>query len=274
MKMLFVWVQRLLPKHLLSRLLGRVARSRRPWIKNFFIQAFCFFFPVDLEEAERTDKSVYTSFNDFFTRSLKPGTRPLSGSISSPADGTVSTIGNLTHNTLIQSKGVSYSLAKLLASDTGRDFSRGSFISIYLAPHNYHRVHMPMEGELLKAKYVPGNLFSVNDATASHQPDLFAGNERLVMRFTTGTGPLACVMVGAMLVAGIRPVWLDRSYRPRLQVETLMRRRFAQGDELGQFEMGSTVILIFDHRVDFCVKEGDAVKVGQPVELPDGPMVV
>jgi phosphatidylserine decarboxylase len=183
---------------------------------------------IDLSEAQREKKSDYQSFNDFFTRSLKPGARTIQGTVSSPADGTVAALG-------------------------------------YLAPHNYHRVHAPCAGELHHAAYIPGDLFSVNQSTALHLPDLFARNERLVCRFRTSAGPTAVVMVGAMLVAGIKPVWLEEAYKPRLQITNEMKRTFSQGDELGHFEMGSTVILFFKERMAFSVKEGERVKYGQSI---------
>ncbi|MBT5156248.1 MAG: phosphatidylserine decarboxylase [Gammaproteobacteria bacterium] len=261
----FAFLQRLIPKHLLSRIVGSVAKSESPLISSLFINIFCMLYRIDLGEAQREKASTYRSFNDFFTRSLKPGMRTIQGTVSSPADGTVAALGNIDGNTLIQSKNHSYSLAKLLASNDIEDFARGSFITIYLAPHNYHRVHVPWTGELHHTTYVPGDLFSVNQSTALHLPDLFARNERLVCRFRTDTGPTAAVLVGAMLVAGIKPVWLDEAYTPRLQITTKMKRVFQQGDELGQFEMGSTVILVFKERMTFSVKEGETVKYGQSI---------
>ncbi len=262
---MFAFLQRLIPKHFLSRVVGSVAKSELPLIKGLFINIFCMLYRIDLGEAQREKASDYRSFNDFFTRSLKPGRRTIQGTVSSPADGTVAALGNIDGDTLIQSKNHSYSLAKLLASNDIDDFSAGSFITIYLAPHNYHRVHVPWTGELHHATYVPGDLFSVNQSTALHLPDLFARNERLVCRFRTDTGPTAAVLVGAMLVAGIKPAWLDEAYKPRLQITTKIKRVFHQGDELGQFEMGSTVILVFRERMAFSVKEGEQVKYGQSI---------
>jgi phosphatidylserine decarboxylase len=261
----FAFLQRLIPQHFLSRLVGIVAKSELPLIKGLFINIFCILYRIDLGEAQRERASDYRSFNDFFTRSLKPGSREIQGTVSSPADGTVAALGNIDGDTLIQSKNHSYSLAKLLASNDINDFADGSFITIYLAPHNYHRVHAPWTGELHQAAYVPGDLFSVNQSTALHLPDLFARNERLVCRFRTDTGPRAAVLVGAMLVAGIKPVWLDEAYKPRLHITTKMKHLFQQGDELGQFEMGSTAILVFSERMAFSVKEGEQVKYGQSI---------
>ena len=262
---MFAFLQQLIPQHFLSRLVGIVAKSELPLIKGLFINIFCILYRIDLSEAQRERASDYRSFNDFFTRSLKPGSREIQGTVSSPADGTVAAMGNIDGDTLIQSKNHSYSLAKLLASNDINDFADGSYITIYLAPHNYHRVHAPWTGEIHHATYVPGDLFSVNQSTALHLPDLFARNERLVCRFRTDTGPRAAVLVGAMLVAGIKPVWLDEAYKPRLHITTKMKHLFQQGDELGQFEMGSTAILVFSERMAFSVKEGEQVKYGQSI---------
>ena len=262
---MFAFLQRLIPKHFLSRVVGYLAKSELSLIKVLFINLFCMLYKIDLSEAQREKKSDYQSFNDFFTRSLKPGARSIQGTVSSPADGTVAALGNIDGDTLIQSKNHSYSLAKLIASNDIDDFSAGSFITIYLAPHNYHRVHAPWAGELHNAVYVPGDLFSVNQSTALHLPSLFARNERLVCRFRTNAGPTVAVLVGAMLVAGIKPAWLQEAYTPRLKVSNEMKRIFSQGDELGQFEMGSTVILVFKNRMAFSVKEGERVKYGQSI---------
>jgi len=261
---MFVLLQKILPKHLFSRIVGWLAESENVVIRACFINIICLFYDIDLNEAERERRSDYRSFNDFFTRALKPGMRPVSGRISSPADGVVAALGKVNGNTLIQSKKHDYTVDSLLGEKT-EDFNGGSFITIYLAPHNYHRVHVPRTAELHHTRYVPGELFSVNRSTTENLPGLFARNERLVCRFRTADGPMVEVLVGAMLVAGIKPVWLNRTCQPRLEITTEMRRIFQQGEELGQFQMGSTVILLFSQPVDFCVAEGDEVRVGQPI---------
>lgn len=265
MSSLLILLQRLLPQHLLSRFVGLLAASRQTAVKNLFIRTFCFFYDVNLEEAERKNIDSYESFNDFFTRSLKAGARPIEGRISSPVDGTVVASGRIQDGVLIQSKGHTYSLARLIAEEPSDEWRNGSFITVYLAPHNYHRVHTPCGGDLMKATYVPGKLFSVNETTTNHLPGLFTLNERLVCRFSAEGGAMILVMVGAMLVAGIRPVWLDRTYRPRLHVQTEMKQSFEQGDELGQFEMGSTVILVFDRPLEFTVREGQEIRYGEQI---------
>lgn len=263
--MIFANFQRLLPKHLMSRLVGLAASSENRLISQLFIGVICLFYPIDLSEAVRTRRGDYVSFNDFFTRQLRPGIRPVSGKVSSPADGTVASLGQISDGTLIQAKNQTYPLSALLAQQDVTEYEGGSFITIYLAPHNYHRVHAAAAGELHSATYVPGDLFSVSRTTARHIPGLFARNERLVCRFRGTDGPHATVLVGAMLVAGIKPVWLDRQYKPGVHITTGMKRSFSQGDELGQFQMGSTVILVFSEPLTFTVSEGDLVRYGQAI---------
>ena len=261
---MFVLLQRLLPKHLLSRLVGLLGRSENILVRSLFINIFCFFYDIDFQEAERDQRRDYRSFNDFFTRSLKAGARTIAGEICSPADGQVAALGPVTRGTLIQSKRHSYSLPKLLG-EAAQDFEGGSFITVYLAPHNYHRVHMPCDAELQRTLYIPGELFSVNHHTAADLPDLFANNERLVCRFQTAQGQMALVMVGAMLVAGIQTVWRETPYPPRIAATENISRSFRQGDELGHFQMGSTVILVFDRTLSFATGEHDLVQYGQAI---------
>ena len=261
---MFILIQKLLPKHFISRLVGILADSENVFLKTVFINLFDLFYRIDTSEAVRKNKNDYRNFNDFFTRSLEEGARPIRGRISSPADGRVADLGRINENTLIQSKKYKYKVQELLAEETD-EFNQGSFLSIYLAPHNYHRVHVPRAAELSRASYLPGELFSVNSETAGALPDLFTRNERLVCRFITDGGPMAEILVGAMLVAGIKPVWLDSPYKPKLEVSTNLNRRFQQGDELGQFQMGSTVILVFSEPLDFLVQQGEEIKVDQAI---------
>lgn len=263
---MFVFLQKILPKHLLSRIVGLIANCEWYLVRRVFIGTICFFYDIDLTEAERTSTTDYRSFNDFFTRSLKPGARVIRGDFCSPADGTVASMGDVHHDTIIQSKNHHYSLSSLIL-ETGDHFNNGSFITVYLAPHNYHRVHLPCEGKLMSTRYVPGELFSVNQTTASELPDLFARNERLVCHFDTPDGRMALVMVGAMLVAAIKPIWLDDVYAPGTLKEESLSLEFHQGDELGQFEMGSTVILVTEKRLNFAVVEGQPVQMGESLTL-------
>lgn len=266
---LFIKLQYLVPQHLLSRLVGVVASAEIPWIKNTFIKVIIRIFAVDMTEAESADLASYPSFNAFFSRRLKPGLRPIEGRVSSPADGCVSACGDITNNQIIQAKGIDYSVEKLLASPRSTRFRHGSFITIYLSPKDYHRVHNPITGDLGSGTYVPGKLFSVNDATARSVPDLFADNERYVMHFDTPQGAMAVVMVGAMIVAGIQTPWHQAPYPAgKLLDETFTPpRHIAQGEELGKFLMGSTAIVLLEKRVSWQVSANQLVKMGQSLVL-------
>ena len=265
MSTLFALLQRLLPHHLLSRLVGIVAGSRIPVIKNTAIRLFCRAYDINVAEAISTQFEDYPTFNSFFTRELRPGLRPISGNVCCPADGTVAQVGRIDGTTMLQAKGKQFLLTDLLGrSDCGK-LTGGSFATIYLAPHDYHRVHMPIRGKLLSTRYIPGRLFSVNQATSENIDNLFAINERLVMNFTTERGPMAVVMVGAMIVAGIRPAWRDDVYPPgQVLAETHDGAlTFDQGDELGWFQMGSTVIVVLPGNAEWQCRPGDVVRMGQ-----------
>ena len=270
----FIWLQHALPHHLVSRGAGKIASSRTPWLKNLLIRRFVDAYDVDMSEAARTIDE-FASFNDFFTRELKPGARPLgdaSTQILSPADGAVSQIGRIEQGRIFQAKGRHFTAAQLLGGDekTAHQFDGGSFATIYLSPRDYHRVHMPVTGTLREMVYVPGRLFSVNKATANHVPGLFARNERLVCLFDTEHGPLAMVLVGAMIVAAIETVWAGQVTPLSGRVQTT---RFDEpiviekGQEMGRFKLGSTVVMCFGHDVafrDVCT-DGLVVSMGQPL---------
>ena len=204
---LFTLAQNLAPQQTLSELAGFFAKSQNPYVKKAFVHAFAKAYDIDLSEYERGNLDDYESFNDFFTRELKDGMRPLDDTadgIASPADGQISQIGTITNGQLLQAKGRDYDVGQLLADfELGKAFMDGSFATIYLAPTNYHRVHMPFDGTLIATRYVPGTLFSVNDITAKNVPDLFARNERLVCEFDTTFGRACVVLVGAMFVEWI-----------------------------------------------------------------------
>ena len=253
---LFVWLQYLLPRYWLTALVYRLARIRRRSIKNLLIRGFVRLFSVDTDDAADVVPDGYDTFNAFFTRDLKPGARPIDSaarSLVAPVDGTVSAAGTISRGMLLQAKQHHYSLHDLLATDLddAAVFEDGQFITIYLAPYNYHRVHAPLAGRLTAARYVPGDLFSVNDATVSQLPGLFARNERLVCHFNTDTGPLALLFVGALNVGSITTPWTGE-IRPRAAgvVEQLNIQRdavdtnVAKGGLLGWFNMGSTVIVL------------------------------
>jgi phosphatidylserine decarboxylase len=270
---LFVALQYLLPQHGMSRLVLAATRIRVPWFKNALIRGFLKLFAVDMREAVNPDPLSYGSFNEFFTRALRPGTRPIvaePGAIACPVDGAVSECGRIEQDRLLQAKGRDYTLSDLLAGqDWAGEFAGGSFATIYLAPFNYHRIHMAMRGTLLDTVYVPGRLFSVNSATAQLVPRLFARNERVLTRFDTAVGKCALVMVGALNVGSMSTVWAE-------DITPAARRRVAripspsltleQGDELGRFNMGSTVILLFEPgRVQWhpLLRAGSIVQLGQ-----------
>ncbi len=263
----FAAVQRLLPQHAISRGMGRLAASERVWVKATFIRVFSALYGVDLSEAARTNRADYRSFNDFFSRELKSGVRPFPAderAIACPADGTISQSGPIEAGTLLQAKGVRYPL-RALAGELGNGFDGGSFVTIYLAPHNYHRVHTPCAGVLTTASAIPGALFSVNAATEASVTNLFCRNERLVGRLATSHGDLLIVLVGALIVASIATAWPGpvSPYRNAATVHPGVT--LARGDELGRFLLGSTVILCAPPKAAY-LKEysaGETVKVGE-----------
>lgn len=245
---LFTTIQQFVPQQRLSRVAGRLASSRHPLVKKAFIRSFAKAYNVQLDEYERQSFNAYESFNDFFTRELKDDARPIDTTaqgIVSPADGVISQLGQIEDAKVLQAKGRYYGIDQLLADkEDGAYFADGSFATVYLAPSNYHRVHMPFTGTLTKTRYVPGTLFSVNNSTAANVPDLFARNERLVCLFDTDYGKAAVVMVGAMIVAGIETVATGKITRTKDIQEADHDMALAQGDELGRFYLGSTAIVI------------------------------
>lgn len=245
---LFTTLQQLVPQQQLSKVAGRLAASRHPYVKRTFIRSFAKAYNVKLDEYERQSLNAYESFNDFFTRELKEDARPIdttADGIVSPADGVISQLGQINDHKVLQAKGRYYDIGQLLAdSEDGHYFADGSFATVYLAPSNYHRVHMPFAGTLTKTRYVPGTLFSVNTVTAANVPDLFARNERLVCLFDTQYGKAAVVMVGAMIVAGIETVATGKIARTDDIFESEHDMRFEKGDELGRFYLGSTAIIV------------------------------
>ena len=253
---LFVGLQYLLPHHLLSRLMYLVTRSRRRWFKNLLIRTVIRLYRVDMNEAAEPDPARYLSFNDFFTRTLGPEARPLAAdptAVLSPADGAVSQAGQIRDGRIFQAKGRDYALEELLGGDKDwvQRFAGGAFATIYLSPRDYHRVHMPVTGELKRMTYVPGRLFSVNPATARIVPRLFARNERVVSLFESEVGPVAVILVGAIFVASMDTVWAGNLTPGPRHVRTWdypdgkQPVRLARGEEMGRFNMGSTVILLF-----------------------------
>jgi phosphatidylserine decarboxylase len=259
MNTLFILFQNVVPQHLLSRLMGFLANLRQPvGLKNWVIERFVRHFGVDMSEAQEPDFTRYPSFNEFFTRPLRDGARPLSAAdIVCPADGVISQQGEIANGLLFQAKGRYFSAEELLGGDQARaaQFDGGRFATIYLSPKDYHRVHMPVAGRLTGTCYIPGKLFSVNAVTAENVDRLFARNERLVCFFDTAHGPMAMILVGAMVVAGIETVWEGQVAPPPKRPVTVdylnlpERIELAKGDEMGRFMLGSTVILLFSSDV-------------------------
>jgi phosphatidylserine decarboxylase len=255
MDKLFILLQHLVPQHLLSRGMGWLAELRHPvGLKNWVIARFVGTFEVNMAEAAESDHTQYESFNAFFTRPLREGARPLAdAAVVCPADGAVSQAGAISNGLLFQAKGRYFSAEELLGGDAARaaQFDGGQFATIYLSPRDYHRVHMPMAGRLTATTYIPGKLFSVNGVTAGNVDRLFARNERLVCYFDTACGPMAMVLVGAMVVAGIETVWSGQVAPPPSRPVTVDYAALpepvalAKGDEMGRFMLGSTVILLF-----------------------------
>jgi phosphatidylserine decarboxylase len=272
----FIGLQYLLPQNLLSRLVGWAAASRIGLVRTPLISLFRNRYAVDLAEAAQSDPGAYASFNDFFTRRLKAGARPPDADPRAalcPADGILSQAGPMRGDTLLQAKGIDYSAAALLGGDPSlaAEFAGGEFATVYLAPHNYHRVHMPLAGTLRSARFVPGDLFSVNAATAASVPGLFTRNERVACIFDTAAGPLAVVMVGALFVGSMSLAWTGR-IRPDggRRVRELPAHdpiiALDRGAELGWFNMGSTVVVLFAPRGPALVgglAPGRAVRVGE-----------
>jgi len=255
MDTLFIFFQHIVPQHWLSRLTGWLADVRNPvWLKNFVIEQFVKQYEVNMDEAEQPDPTAYANFNDFFTRPLKAGARPIADAdIVCPADGAISQLGEIEEGRIFQAKGQYFSTRELLGGDEERAalFQDGQFATIYLSPRDYHRVHMPLGGRLTATSYIPGKLFSVNGVTAENVERLFARNERLVCYFDTELGPMAMILVGAMVVAGIETVWSGQEAPVTKDPVSVDYQKLpepvslAKGEEMGRFKLGSTVILLF-----------------------------
>jgi phosphatidylserine decarboxylase len=279
---LFALLQRLLPQHGLSRLVGWLARIEQPAMKDLLIRSFMRLFHVEMQDAVEPEPTAYPTFNAFFTRELKPGARALPedpAALACPVDGTVSECTRLEDGKMLQAKGFRYDLARLLGGEAPDALLRGSFATIYLAPYNYHRIHAPTDGRLVEMRYLPGQLFSVNGATVSAVPRLFTRNERVACLFETGFGPMAFVMVGALNVGSIATVWASE-VAPALDRQAMSWRypedgpgsvRLARGQELGRFNMGSTVIVVLPEggpRFAPHFTAGARVRVGEVLATP------
>ena len=288
---LFVTLQYLLPHHLLCRFIYALSRSQRPWLKNALIRSFVRHYRPQMGDALESEPTRYPSFNAFFTRALKPGVRPMpsaAAQLVSPCDGIVGQTGMLADDELLQAKGHRYRLQELLATPEAAPqlFRGGHYVTLYLAPYHYHRVHMPLSGTLRSAWHVPGRLFSVNDATRARVPRLFARNERIVCLFDGEAGAFAVILVGALFVGSMSTVWHGeitpwggraatsatargvRRLEPLGTVESFQ----ARGAELGRFNMGSTVLLLLPPsslRWPPALALGQGIRMGEPLTAPD-----
>jgi phosphatidylserine decarboxylase len=266
--------QYLLPQHFISRVTLQLTRSKTTWFKNAFIRWFIRQYNVDMSQAMEPVAANYQTFNAFFTRELRPGVRPLASGaheIACPVDGAVSQLGAIDDGNVFQAKGRDYSLAELLggSADRAAPFRNGRFATLYLSPRDYHRMHMPLAGTLREMVYVPGRLFAVNRATVKVIPRVFARNERVVALFDTAVGPMAMVLVGAINVGCIETVWhgvVTPPTRPEITTWPYGNVNLARGAEMGRFNMGSTVVLLFGAGVmewSDQLHAGSAIQMGQ-----------
>jgi phosphatidylserine decarboxylase len=275
-----LFLQYTAPKKMLTALAGVLANIKMIKIKNHLIRRFIQNYDVVMSEAVREHVEDYVNFNDFFTRYLKPGSRPIADAdVISPVDGCVSEIGQIQQGQLLQAKGRYYSVDELLACDEQKSapFQRGSFATLYLSPRDYHRVHMPIAGTLQDMIHVPGALFSVQPDTVRHIPRLFARNERVVLLFDTALGPMAVVLVGATIVGKIGTCW--QGDLPRVKKTTdfknmlpaLAERSLQQADEVGYFKLGSTAIILFSEhsKIEWTpeLKAGVRVRLGEALGM-------
>jgi phosphatidylserine decarboxylase len=250
-----VLLQYLLPKQALTTFAGFVASRQRGWVTTALIRWFVGKYAVNMSEAANADITSYLSFNDFFTRALKPEARPLANAAwICPVDGAISQFGQIEDTQIFQAKGHHYSTTALVGGDAqlAEQFRNGSFATIYLSPRDYHRIHMPCDGRLLRMIYVPGDLFSVNPVTARGVPGLFARNERLVCVFDTPHGAMVLTLVGATIVGSMATVWhgvVNRSRQNTVRewhyADTALPVTLKKGDEMGRFLLGSTVVMLF-----------------------------
>ena len=266
--------QYLLPQRALTRFAGWLAEGERGALTTWLIRRFIARYGIDMNEAAQPDLTHYKSFNAFFTRALKPGARPLAqADIITPVDGAISQFGRIEGDQILQAKGHCYSTAALLGGDASlaATFTGGSFATLYLSPRDYHRIHMPCAGRLRRMIHVPGSLFSVNPATARAVPGLFARNERVVCIFDSARGPFALVLVGATIVGSMATVWHGVVNPPR---PNQMREwhygdksvELAQGQEMGRFLLGSTIVLLLPQpglTFDASWAPGRAIRLGQ-----------
>lgn len=274
------WPTYLLPHHALSRIMHAITRSEIGWWKTYFTRWFVKQFDVDMSLAQDPNLDNYPSFNAFFTRALRSDARPIAADenlLVSPVDGAVSQLGGIENGRIFQAKGRDFTLLELLGNDPekAQQFEDGNFATIYLSPRDYHRIHLPIDGKLTAMSHIPGRLFSVSPATARAVPRLFARNERVVAYFDTDTGPMAMVLVGAIFVASIETVWAGEVTPPAGQKVRHWEydaedptHQYSKGDEIGRFNMGSTVILLHGKdNIEWLdnIQPNDSVQMGQAI---------
>ena len=280
MKTIALLFQYILPHRLLSRLMYRLMRIRFKPIKNFTMNRMIKAFNINLEEAQSKNYDDYRDFNAFFTRALKPEARPIDAakdSLVSPVDGVISQMGDIDHELILQAKGHHYTIKDLLATEITEDFINGHFMTIYLSPKDYHRLHAPLDCDLKSMRHVPGRLFSVADWTTQKIPRLFARNERLINHLSTPIGHVAYVYVGAILVSSIETVANGVITPPYAsQVNDVLvqgKSQYKKGEEMGRFNMGSTVIMLFPKDTVTFNRElqaGSELKLGQKIAQLEG----
>ena len=263
-----------LPHHAVSRVIYLITRLRGPQVTPL-IRWFVDRYGVDMNDAEEPEIGYYQTFNEFFTRALKSSIRPIApgeNTLACPCDGKVSQSGAIRSGAIFQAKGRAYSVLELLGGDKrmAAEFADGKFATIYLAPRDYHRVHMPIDANLVRMIHIPGRLFSVADWTVQEIPKLFARNERLACYFETAAGPMVMVLVGAINVSAIETVWSGLVVPPRARSVNEFdyshtRKEARKGAEMGRFNMGSTVILLTGSNVEWLphIEAGQNVKMGQ-----------
>jgi phosphatidylserine decarboxylase len=273
---LFVLSQYLMPKRAITVLAGRVASARAGRVTTAIIRWFVGHYGVNMGEAIDPDIRSYRTFNEFFTRAFKPGARPIAAAdLVCPIDGAISQCGRIERDQIFQAKGHTYSTTALVGGDAALagQFLDGSFATLYLSPRDYHRIHMPCDGRLVRMIHVPGDLFSVNPATARGVPGLFARNERVVCVFDSAHGPFVLALVGATIVGSMATVWHGVVNPPRpgkLREWTYQDKpiSLAKGDEMGRFLLGSTVVMLFPAgplQFDPAWQPERDVRMGQPM---------
>jgi len=265
--------QYILPKHLVSRLTGKLAAAKMGAFTTFLIKQFIAKYNIDMSEAKYSDPAHFATFNEFFTRELKADVRSIVAgdkNLATPVDGKVSQQGEIKAGRIFQAKGHDFSLRELLGGrdDVAEPFDDGIFSTVYLSPKDYHRIHMPITGTLEELIFIPGDLFSVNPLTAENVPNLFARNERAVAIFSTDIGPMAIVLVGATIVASIETVWEGTLTGKEIQYWDYSDEEIIleKGEEMGRFKLGSTIVALFPKgSIDFAeeLQAGSTTRLGE-----------